>query len=512
METISSKLLNRAHTCGQAPAVIYDDLTLNWAELSNLSLQASTLLRQHGIKKGTHVAFLCTNRPAYLIGWFGLANIGAVTVSLNTALVGEGLRYAITQSDAEAIFVERSLLETNRSDIEAVLNDRALIVFDEDEGLFRQVRDLEPDAVYDGSGSDPVSIIYTSGTTGRPKGVLNCHESFLASGRWMVRSLNIVQDDRIMVFLPLFHTNPQMYAVMSALEVGCALVIRPRLSVSRFFEEARHFKCTLFTYVGTVLAMLTSRLKSEEKDHFLTRCVGGGCPEEAWEIMENRYGIKPFELYGMTEVGGWVTGNTTDEYRFGSCGLSRPDMDVEVVDEEDQPLPAGSQGEIVVRPKVPFTMFLGYWGNPKASWEASRNFWFHTGDIGKKDEDGYLYFVGRLKEIIRRGGENISPAELEMVLLDHPSIEDVAVVAVPDAIFGDEIKVAVVANTPFLPRDIVSFLDGRVPTFMYPRYIQFVQSIPRTATQKILRAPLQEDNKDVVDLYVGGESEMGPEG
>ncbi|MEW6124312.1 MAG: AMP-binding protein [Pseudomonadota bacterium] len=500
MTTLSDKLLHQAQVRPHASAVVSDDMSLNWGEVCDLSLRASTLLRGHGIAKGDHVALLCGNRPAFLVAWFGLANIGAVTVSLNTGLVGEGLRYSVRQCEAKAVLVERAILEAKRADLEPVLEGRTLIVFDGEDDLFAAARAVAPDAPYEGHGSDPMSIIYTSGTTGLPKGVLNCHEAFLASGRWMTRYLQIVESDRIMVFLPLFHTNPQMYAVMSALEVGCTLVLRPKFSVSNFFEDAKRFGCTMFTYVGTVLAMLMTRRTEPNFDHSLTRCVGGGCPQEVWRAMEERFGIKPHELYGMTEVGGWVTGNSGADYRFGSCGKSRPDVEVRVMDANDRILPAGTPGEIVVRPIEPFTLLLGYWANEKATWDSSRNFWFHTGDAGVMDADGYLYFLGRIKEIIRRGGENISPFELETALLNHPEIDDAAVVAVPDPIFGEEIKAVVVARRAFAAGEVRSFLKGRVADFMLPRYVQFVSAIPRTETQKIQRRALQENADGVVDL------------
>lgn len=504
MRNLSSKLLDRASERPEAPAVLWDGGTLSWSELADLSLRMSTRLRERGIGPGDHVALMCSNRPAFLVIWFALANIGAVTVSVNTGLVGDGLRYSLTQSSARALFIEDSLMEARRADLEALDGSLDIVAFGDDAQIFAEARGCVPDAPFDGASDTPLSIIYTSGTTGLPKGVLNSHEAFLASGRWMSQALDIVETDRIMVFLPLFHTNPQMYAVMSALETGCALVLRPRFSVSRLFDDARRFDCTLFTYVGTVLAMLTSRLKEPDRDHRLTRCVGGGCPPEVWRAMQERFGINPHELYGMTEVGGWVTGNTTRNYRFGSCGLARPDVEVAIVDDNDIPLPAGHAGEIVVRPKAPHVLLAGYWNKPEASWEAARNFWFHTGDSGSMDEDGYLYFRGRMKEIIRRGGENISPFEIETALLDHPEIEDAAVVGVPDPIFGQEIKAVIVARAGFRPEEVRRFLAGRVAAFMLPRYAQTVSVIPRTETQKIQRRALQEDNDGVIDLEGAG--------
>ena len=501
--TISSRLHQQAQKHGDKVAVMFDGGTITWRELLDSALRMSSMLRAKGIMPGDRVALVCGNRPAFLIAWFAIANIGAITVSVNTGLIGDSLRYTLTQSESCAMVIESSLL----AEKSAYLNDLPIIgtciAIKSENGLLEEISSFSADRVYEGHGSDPVSIIYTSGTTGRPKGVLNCHEAFLASGRQMAQRMEITAEDRIMVFLPLFHTNPQMYAVMSALETGCAIVLRPRFSVSHFFDDARRFGCTMFTYVGTVLSMLTSRVNDPCLDHPITRCMGGGCPASVWTALQERFGITPYELYGMTEVGGWVTSNSTQNYRYGSCGKARPDVSVDVVDTQDNPVPTGIAGEIVLRPERPFIFLLGYWNDPASTWAASRNLWFHTGDLGLIDEDGYLFFQGRLKEIIRRGGENISPFEIEIALLDHPAIDDAAVVPVPDDIFGEEIKAVIVSAEPLLPDDLLRFLREKIPAHMIPRYLQRVQNIPRTETLKIQRHLLAKEHRDVIDMRTG---------
>ncbi|GGC54164.1 class I adenylate-forming enzyme family protein [Chelatococcus reniformis] len=488
--TLPGRLIHQAQARPEAPALVFDEETITWADLADLVLRTSAWLRGRGIGPGDHVALLCGNRPAFVVAFYALANLGAVTVSVNTGLVGEGLRHSIVQSGARAVLAEQGLLDQVAADIAPVLRERRLLAFGGEADLFAAARACAPDAIYGGPGSEPLSIIYTSGTTGLPKGVLNCHEAYLASGRWMAASLAITAADRIMVCLPLFHANPQMYALMSALETGCAVVIRPKFSVGSFFDDARRFGCTMFTYVGTLLAMLASRVRERDTDHRLTRCVGGGCPPEVWRAMQDRFGITPYELYGMTEVGGWVTGNSTEAYRFDTCGRVRPDMEVLIVDGHDEPVAPGTPGEIVVRPKKPFTLLLGYWDNADASWQAARNFLFHTGDLGVFDAEGFLSFRGRLKDVIRRGGENIAPAEIEAALLAHPDIDEVAVVGVADPIFGEEIKAVVVARREIAARDVRRFLEGRVARFMLPRYVQFVAALPKTETAKVIRRDL----------------------
>lgn len=499
-KTISSQLAARAHQHSDDLALIADDIELTWAQLHERVLSMSALLRHMGVKKADRVALMYGNQPAFIVCWFAIANIGAITVCVNTALMGEGLRYVLTHSESKLLIIQASLLQQKSAYLNDMPSPIDVLTVENDLELFAKTDCFLPDKLYDGIGSDPVSIMYTSGTTGSPKGVLNCHEAFLASGRQLVDILSITATDRIMVFLPLFHANPQMYAVMSALETGCSIVLRPKFSVSRFFEDARQFHCTMFTYVGTVLSMLTNRLPDGDLNHSITRCVGGGCPPSTWQALQEQFAIKPFELYGMTEIGGWVTSNSVSAYRFGSCGKARADAMVRVVDENDNPVAPGISGEIVVRPNASNIFLLGYWNDPKTMWESSRNFWFHTGDIGSLDEDGFLYFEGRIKEIIRRGGENISPFDIETALLKFPGIHDAAVAAVPDLIYGEEIKAYLVVTQDISLRVMPQFLANHIPAHMIPRFVQFVAQIPRTETEKIQRHLLVTDAANTFDL------------
>lgn len=303
-----------------------------------------------------------------------------------------------------------------------------------------------------------------------------------------------------MVFLPLFHTNPQMYALMSALTVGCSLIVRPRFSAGAFFEDAKRFGATGFTFVGTVLSILAIRHEGEGRDHALRFAIGGGSPPDVWRAVHERFGLRIHELYGMTEIGGWVACNTVADYRFGSCGRIRPSMDVRIFDADDRELAPGEAGEIVVRPREPNVILSGYYRKPEALAEASRNFWFHTGDRGAIDADGYLWFHGRTKELIRRAGEMISPVEIETKLRAMAGVEDCAAVGVPDDIQGEEIKVAVVSASGLRPEAIAQFLGERVPGHMVPRYVEFVESIPRTETEKVQRGKLQYLGDSVHDL------------
>lgn len=499
MTTLATKLAERARLDSGRTALITDEGTWSWGELASQSFRLSGYLRRQGLRKGDRVALICGNRAAYLIAWFAAANLGAITVTVNVGLVGDGLRYALIQSQSSFLLIEEALHESLAADINRIDQPLIKLRFTEESDLVALTANEPEDPVYAGLGSEPITIVYTSGTTGSPKGVLNCHTAYLESGRRLAHSLNIIPDDRIMVMLPLFHANPQIYAVMTALETGCAIIIRKRFSASRVFDEARQFGATMFTYVGSVLAMIAAKLPDGDRKHRVTRCVGGGCSAEVWHKMQEKFGVTPFELYGMSETAGWASANSVAQYRFGSCGRVRDDIELILVDGQDIPVPQGKPGEIVMRPREPFRILLEYWNNPAATQEASRNFWFHSGDLGRFDEDGFLYFLGRSKEIIRKGGENISPTALEELILGFGKVRDVAAVAVPDPILEEEIKVCVVADSPFSIEELRSHLATQVPKYMLPRYLQFVDAIPRTETQKIRRKPLQENQQGIID-------------
>ena len=500
MTCISDLVRDRARETPDAPALIDEQGVITWATLETQVLHTTAWLQQNGARRGDHIAILCPNRPAYIVIWLAIANLGGVAVSVNVGLIGDGLRYAVTLSRATLIVAERAMLTQMRDDLAPVLAMIPVATFTDETDLARQSADLPPASHHTGPGSAPVSIIYTSGTTGRPKAVLNSHTAFIACGHHTVDMLQVTQNDRIMLFLPLFHANPLMYGLMSALHTGAALVIRPKFSASRFLDDAKAFNCTIFTFVGTVLAMLCNRIKTPDQAHRLTRCVGGGCPAELWQTMQDRFGIRVHELYGMTEIGGWVTANTTSNNRIGTCGQVRADMRVQIVDDHDHPVATGQRGEIVVRPEAPDVILNEYWDNADATLQSFRNLWFHTGDIGSFDHDGYLTFHGRTKEIIRRGGENISPVDIEQAALAHPAVSDAAAVGVPDPVFGEEIKIVVVARQNLAARELHDHMAQLLAKFMVPRYLQFTTEIPKTETEKIQRHKLPGLPGHVADM------------
>ncbi|NYT23817.1 AMP-binding protein [Alcaligenaceae bacterium] len=495
---ITDHLYHHAGAQPQRPFVLYGDRSHTYGEMASLVAAYAGRLARAGVAAGDRVALVCGNRPAFLVAWFAINEIGAIAVPLNTGLRADSLRYTLRQSEARLLLIEPELLEARKTDIASI---PSLEVWEIDASM------EEPDGDHprhrpaaQPSAHDPACILYTSGTTGLPKGVVLPNEAYVAAGRDMAESLGLAADERIMVFLPLFHANPQMYAVTSALRTGASIALIPKFSASRFFEDAARYQATGFTYVGTVLAILEKHHPRQHLAHSIKWCVGGGAPRRVWEEIEQRFGIAVRELYGMTETGAWVSMNVEGATRFGSVGSPRRRISLSIRDEQGTPLPTGHKGEIVARASQPGIFFTEYWRNAEATAQTLKDGWLYTGDRGWLDEDGYLYFDGRVKELIRRGGEMIAPTEIEQQLLKHPAVRDCTVIGIPDEIMGEEIKAVVVADGGVDPLALREHLADRIAPHMLPRYFSFVDAIPKTETEKVKRHEVAGMAMATVDL------------
>lgn len=502
---ITDLLAQRAAERPDATFVITAEGTYSYGRIHEAALRFAGQLAEASIASGDHVAVVAGNGAAFLVAWFGINLRGAVAVTLNNQLVGDGLRYSVDQCDARLLVVDRAWDNGRASQLDARQAALPRILIESDAAFLALVATFAPVASTPVAATHPCTIMYTSGTTGLPKGVVNCHNAYAAAGSATATALRLVAQDRIMVFLPLFHVNPQMYAVMSALSTGAALILLPKFSAATFFDDAIRFGATGCTFVGTVLSILVARHEGERRDHTMRFFFGGGAPKPVWEAVEQRFGIKVHECYGMTEVGGWTSGNTVESSRFGSVGKPRPDMEIRVVGADDRPLPIDQIGEIVVRPRDPDVILMSYYKKPEQTLEAMRNLWFHTGDLGSFDSDGFLYYRGRSKELIRKNGEMISPVEIETSLLRMPGVKDCAVVPVPDAISGDEIKAIVVTDEALSHAAVLAYLSEKLARFMLPRYLEFATIIPRTVTEKIQRNQMQYLDPRVHDYKTGAQ-------
>jgi crotonobetaine/carnitine-CoA ligase len=343
------------------------------------------------------------------------------------------------------------------------------------------------------------AIMYTSGTTGPSKGVLMPHAHLYLLGLGEVDNLGLCAEDTYYICMPLFHANAMLMQLYGTLIAGAKAVIVPAFSASRWLDDIRRHGITITNTLGVMTEFIYRQPeRPEDGDNRLRVICAVPNPAEIREAFEQRFKTRLIEGYGMTEVNIVLYHPMHQPYRTGSCGLPYDTyFEVRVVDPEtDEELPPGQVGEIVARPREPYGFMQGYNAMPERTVEAWRNFWFHTGDAARRDEDGYFYFVDRIKDCIRVRGENISSYEIEKVLSEHPAVAEAAAVAVKSELVGgeDEVKACVVLKSGqrLTPQEVLDFCQPRMPYFAVPRYVEFVEALPKTPTEKVRKTALRE--------------------
>jgi crotonobetaine/carnitine-CoA ligase len=341
---------------------------------------------------------------------------------------------------------------------------------------------------------DPLSIIYTSGTTGLSKGALGSHNFWIVCAEKMLEYRDGKKEDIYLTFLPLYHFNAQVLTTLTVLIAEAQMVLLDRFSASRFWDQIRYYSATQFNYLGAVMPILAKQpVKSNDAMNPARIALGAGCPAALMEEVEKRFGIKCLEGFGMTEIGIPIHVKVNDRRR-GSCGKPMDIYEVKLFNDRDEEVPPGEIGEIVFRPLEPFVMMSEYYNMPEKTLEAFRNLWFHTGDLARKDQDGYFYFVDRKKDALRRRGENISSFEVERAINTHPKVLESAAVAVQSELAEDEVKICVVLKPgeTLSPEDLIRYANDRMPYFAVPRYVEFMESLPKTPTERVQKYLLKQ--------------------
>ena len=349
---------------------------------------------------------------------------------------------------------------------------------------------LDPAPVRPGS---TLAILYTSGTTGPSKGVMCPHAQFTWWGEIVGGWLEITAEDVLYTCLPLFHTNA-LNAFFQALIHGAHYVVGPRFSASQFWKRLSDVDATVTYLQGAMVSILQSTEATRlDGAHRVRVALAPGTPADLWGIFEERFGVHIVEGHGMTETNG-VIGPVGGEQRPGWMGRLMPGFAARVVDDQDIEVPDGTPGELIMRSDHPFAFATGYWRMPEATVEAWRNLWFHSGDRVVRDADGYFRFVDRLKDAIRRRGENISAWEVEQVLLRHPAIAAAAVFPVPSELGEDEVMACIVPQKGVTvdPVSLVRFCEPLIAYFAVPRFIDIVEKLPLTENGKVRKFVLRE--------------------
>lgn len=476
--------------------------------------------RKAGIGAGHRVGLLLENRPAFFRHWFALNALGASVVPINPDLRSAELEYLVGHSEMCAAVV----LPGRIADIVAAAgaNGRTIPVVGPDDVLPRLAEPRQPD---DDAGRDTeCALLYTSGTTGKPKGCVLTNTYYLNSGRWYATVGGLVRlrpgVERMLTPLPLFHMNAMATSTMAMLMSGGCLIVLDRFHPKTWWASVREAKATIVHYLGVMPPMLMGAPEQPtDRDHHVVFGFGAGVDAKLHGAFEQRFGFPLIEAWAMTETGGGVVVVANEEpRRLGMACFGRPDADTEyrIIRDDGGDCDVEEPGELLVRragPDPRHGFFREYLKDAQATEEAWAGGWFHTGDVVRRDAEGFLYFVDRKKNVIRRSGENIAAVEVESVLLQHPQVAAAACAAAPDAVRGDEVFACVVARTKpadaaarqALATDIVNHCLGRLAYYKAPGYVAFLDALPVTATQKIQRGTLKQvvldllANPDVVD-------------
>lgn len=495
--TVTQLLLDRTDLTPDAVFIWSGDTSVTFADALDRAARLAAGLTQLGLRRGDPVVVMLPNSLEFLDTWFALSLLGAVLVPLNTALVGDGLSYITAHCEARVAVVDANLVPVFDAAAPASLRQQ-IVVGGSVPGWtpFEQVQQssarVVPLAVTPG---ELASILYTSGTTGLPKGVLNCHNSYaMAAQEYTRRVVEMRSDDVLMTSLPLFHVNAQMLSVVGAIVSGRPLVLLGRFSASRFLEEARERGATVFNYIGAMLTIIAKQpVKLADGENPLRLAVGGAAPAELWTAFEKRFGLTILEIYGLTETATFCLESRPAAVRTGKLGLATSWSEVQVHRVAGAQADRGEAGEIVVRSKLDNVLFKGYLKDAETTATAHHDGWFHTGDRGVQDDDGYFRFIDRTKDSIRRRGENISSYEIERAVNMMPGIGESAAVGVPSELGEEDVMVVVVRTGDVREEDICEWCQARMAAFMIPRYIRFVDSLPKTATQRVQKYLLRND-------------------
>lgn len=507
----------RAHDSADRPFLVLDEEEVSYGEFDRRVNRVANGLGALGVERGTVVALLLGNRQEFLYVWFALAKLGAVAAPVNVAFAAPEAQYLLDHSGAAFLVAEPTLYERSVAPVrDALPGIRTLVSVGDGAQAAGAVPFAEvlagssalPAPLPLSASTDPFTILYTSGTTGYPKGCVLSQSYFPLNGAALCHGMGIGSSDRLLMSLPLFHVNAEI-TVLGAMVNRAAYILRPRFSASAFWDEARRFRATAFNHVGMMISILAKQPPGPgDLKHSVRVACGGGAPVDLIPAFRERFGVTLVELYATTEscmdTMGSVHAGEAAQPR-GTAGSPVWLKEVAIRGQGGVFLGAGEVGEIVTRPKIEGVTMSEYFRDPEGTAEALRDGWFHSGDLGRLDEGGFLTFVDREKHIVRRGGENISSLEVERVLKQHPGVLEVAVVPVKDEIRGEEAKACVVprpeARDSFDPAALLAFCEGRLAPFKIPRYVKVYEALPVTETQRIKKHELKAEPAPLAGAY-----------
>jgi len=499
----------RAGLGADAPFLSFQDGPwLTYGQAWSRALDLAFFLEEIGVRRGDRVATLGGNSQQAVLVWFAINLLGATDAPINPAFIGQPLAHAANLVEAELVVADASLLSQLEGVAGELVRVKSIVAYGDAAALPEAigtvpVQPLAPRARPAGwqtpgaAGHELCSILFTSGTTGPSKGAMITHAQAFLTARHAIEGLRVTAADRFYCAHPLFHMSPRFCVIYAAILTGAQVSFDARFSAPEWIDRIRATGATVTIGHGPLLEMIHAQPeRSDDAQTGLTRLGTSPFPKHIAADFERRFGLKGIETWGMTEVNIPCWHPFDAPLRPGSCGKVLDEWyEFQVVQPDtDRPLPPGAVGEFVLRPKAPWTLSPGYYGNAAATVKAWRNLWFHTGDSGYVDEDGWVYFIDRLGDRIRRRAENISSYDIEVAAKRHPAVADCAAVGVAsEFVSDDDVKLCVVLRegAEVSPEALTVFLARHLPPHMVPRYIEQLAALPRTPTQKVMKGRLR---------------------
>jgi acyl-CoA synthetase (AMP-forming)/AMP-acid ligase II len=489
-------IADRAAKRGSHPFVLHEGRRVTYAEFDRLTNRAAHAFASLGVVKGDRVTLALGNSVEYLAAAFGALKVGAILHPINPALGAAELSYILGHAEPRVVVTDAANLAAMSSEELRRAARGTLVAFGASGG---DAVDLDALLARSPEGAvgvrvganDPSTLLYTSGTTGKPKGVLFHHGSSGAAGKHFIDILGIGESDTILAVTPLFHGNA-WGSVVTALQAGGTVAFPKAFRASEFWPLVHSSNATVLYTLGTILAILLRQEPSDlERNNPLKVILGLGSAPIRDEVIR-RFTVKDVaECFGSTDAGVVTMTPLGAAPRRGSCGPAGPGVEIRIVDDDDKALPTRQVGEIAIH--SPHRM-AEYFRNPEETAETLRGGWFHSGDLGYLDEDGWLYFVDRKRDVIRRGGENMSSVLIEKTLCEHPKVAEAAVVGIPDPVLGQEVKAFIVAKEPVNAEELRAFAAERLAKFQVPRLWEFRDSLPKTPTQRVEKYKLRGES------------------
>jgi crotonobetaine/carnitine-CoA ligase len=495
----------------EAPFLTFDDGTFTYAEARSAVLSLAQGLRGLGVERGDVVAGMLDNNADAVFGWMAANALGATWLGVNTALKGDFLSHILSEGDVKLLLSE-SDYASRLARIETPVGSLRMVLYrgDRPQPIPYDARTLDEaraDAAEDGCNlaPDPFELsclIATGGTTG-PSKLCMLQHSYLCNFARHVNEISGRRADEISLNpLPAYHMNLLTNTVISSLLVGGSGVVLPKFSLSGFWPSVEKSGARVVNLIGSMISLVAMMEDTEESIRCfgqLRAVMGAPFPAELQDIWRTRFGIEVAGInsYGLTEAVPMTSVRCSEYAKPGSAGKRNDDFNVRLVDDDDLEVPVGAVGEIVCRPNRPGVMFAGYWKRPAETLATLRNLWFHSGDLGRFDEEGFLFFVDRKKDYLRRRGENISSVEVERTLLKHEALVEVAAHAVPSEVTEDDLKITAVLATDagLAPAELFEWATERLPYFALPRYIEFRAELPKSPLGRVLKYQLRHEGK-----------------